>query len=78
MENTTINTTWIITLILWFCLGILGIHRFFNWKVWTWILMILTLGWLWIWWLIDWIMIIMWKFTDAENKFVRIKVPVTQ
>lgn len=71
-----INSTWIITLLLWFFLGMLGVHRFFNWKVWTGILMILTLGWLWIWWLIDWIMIILWKFTDAESKFVRIKVPV--
>jgi hypothetical protein len=38
--------------------------------------MILTLGWFWIWWLIDLIVIVLGKFTDAENKFVRIQIPV--
>ncbi len=74
--ETEINTTWIITLILWFFLWVLWIHRFYNWKVGTWILMLLTLGWFWIWWLIDWIIIVMGKFTDAENKFVKVTIPV--
>ncbi len=69
-----ININWVITFTLWFFLGMLGIHRFFNWKVWTGILMIITLGWLWIWWLIDGIIIVMWKFTDAENNFIPVKI----
>ena len=68
------NTEWIVTLVLWFFLGGLWIHRFYNWKVGTGILMILTLGWFGIWWLIDGIMIVLSKFTNAENKFVKIKV----
>jgi TM2 domain-containing membrane protein YozV len=52
----------------------LGIHRFFNGKVGTGILMIITFGWFGIWWLIDGIIIVMWKFTDAENKFVKIQI----
>ena len=74
--QTTINTTWVITLLLCFFLWFLWIHRFYNWKIGTWILMIITLGWLWIWTFIDFIIILLGKFTDAENKFIKIKVPV--
>lgn len=78
MVQKELSTTWVITIILWFFLWMLGLHRFFNWKVWTWILMIITFGWLGIWWLIDGIMIVLGKFTDAENKFVKIQVPVKE
>lgn len=74
MKTTELNTTWVITLLLWFFVGMLGIHRFFNGKVGTGILMIITFGWFGIWWLIDGIIIVMWKFTDAENKFVKIQI----
>lgn len=73
-QNEEINKEWVITMILWFFLWMIWIHRFFNWKVGTWILMILTFWWLWIWWLIDWIVLAMWKFTTAENKFLTIMV----
>ena len=74
MQNKKINSTWVVTLILWFFLWVFWIHRFFNWKIWTWILMLLTLWGLWIWWLIDWIVIVLGKFTDGENKFVKFYV----
>jgi TM2 domain-containing membrane protein YozV len=44
MKTTELNTTWVITLLLWFFVGMLGIHRFFNGKVGTGILMIITFG----------------------------------
>lgn len=74
MDNKTINSEWIITMILWFFLWMFWLHRFYNWKIGTWILMIFTFWWLWIWWLIDWIMLVLWKFTTAENKFLPVWV----
>ncbi len=76
MENTTekkFNQDWVMTMVLWFLLWALGIHRFYNGKIWTWILMILTLWGLWIWWLIDGIFLIMWKFTKKDWTIITVK-----
>lgn len=72
-QEKVINTDWAITLILCFFLGGIGIHRFYNGKIGTGILMILTLGGLGIWVLIDLIMIALGKFTDKEGKEIPIK-----
>ena len=61
------------TLLLCFFLGIFGVHRFYVGKVGTGILMILTLGGLGIWSLIDFIMIACGKFTDKEGKLIKSK-----
>ena len=50
-----------------FLLASLGIHRFYAGKIGTGILMIITLGGLGIWTLIDLIMIIVGKFKDQEG-----------
>lgn len=55
-------------LLLCFFLGGLGIHRFYVGKIGTGILQLVTLGGLGIWALIDFIMIIIGKFTDKEGK----------
>jgi len=57
-------------LLLCFFLGCLGVHRFYVGKVGTGIAMIFTLGGLGIWILIDFIMIIVGGFTDANGKYV--------
>ena len=54
-------------LLCWF-LGVIGIHRFYVGKVGTGILMIVTLGGLGIWVLVDFIMILMGNFKDKEEK----------
>ncbi len=54
-------------LLAWF-LGVLGIHRFYVGKVGTAILMIVTLGGLGIWVLVDFIMILIGSFRDKEGK----------
>ena len=56
------------TLLLAFFLGALGVHRFYVGKIGTGILQLITAGGFGIWVLIDFIMIIIGKFTDAEGK----------
>ena len=53
--------------LLCFFIGFLGVHRFMVGKPGTGILMILTLGGLGIWTLIDFIMILMGSFTDRDG-----------
>ena len=55
------------TLLLCFFLGSLGIHRFYVGKIGTGILMIITLGALGIWTLIDLIMIAVGSFKDKKG-----------
>jgi TM2 domain-containing membrane protein YozV len=54
--------------LLCFFLGGLGIHRFYVGKAGTGILMILTLGGLGIWVIIDFVMILTGGFKDSEGK----------
>jgi len=56
-------------LLAWF-LGIFGIHRFYVGKVGTGILMIVTLGGLGIWALIDFIVILVGSFKDKEGRLL--------
>ena len=53
--------------LLCFFLGTFGIHRFYVGKIITGILMILTLGGLGIWVLIDFVMIIVGSFRDKDG-----------
>jgi TM2 domain-containing membrane protein YozV len=53
-----------------FFIGSLGIHRFMVGKPGTGILMILTLGGIGIWTLIDFIMILMGKFRDSDGNAI--------
>ncbi|WP_081861720.1 TM2 domain-containing protein [Cellulomonas sp. HZM] len=57
--------------LLCFFLGSLGIHRFYVGKVGTGIAMILTLGGLGIWTLIDFIMLLVGVFKDKEGRVLK-------
>jgi TM2 domain-containing membrane protein YozV len=57
--------------LLCFFLGPLGIHRFYVGKVGSGIAQILTLGGLFIWVLIDWIMLLCGSFKDKEGKVLK-------
>lgn len=52
-------------------LGQLGVHRFYAGKVGTGVAMLLTLGGLGIWTLIDLIMIILGNFKDKEGLYIK-------
>ncbi|MEB2282030.1 TM2 domain-containing protein [Lysinibacillus xylanilyticus] len=67
MQQQTSEKNYIAMILLCFFLGSLGIHRFYAGKIGTGILMIITLGGLGIWTLIDLIMIIVGKFKDKEG-----------
>ena len=59
------------TLILCFFVGMLGIHRFYAGKIGTGIAMIVTLGGLGIWVLIDFIMICIGSFRDIDGRIIK-------
>jgi TM2 domain-containing membrane protein YozV len=67
MSNTE-QKPWMITLLLCFFAGTFGVHRFYVGKIGTGVAMLLTFGGLGIWTLIDFIMILMGKFTDAQGR----------
>jgi TM2 domain-containing membrane protein YozV len=59
------------TVLLCFFLGVLGIHRFYVGKIGTGILQLVTMGGLGIWTMIDFIMIIVGKFTDRDGRPIK-------
>lgn len=73
MDNQTGKSKkeFVVTILLCFFLGTLGVHRFYVGKIGTGIIQLLTLGGLGIWALIDLIMIILGKFTDKEGYIIR-------
>ena len=69
-DKTVSRRSRLAALLLCFFLGFLGVHRFYVGKTGTGIAMIFTFGGLGIWVLIDFIMIIVGGFTDANGKYV--------
>jgi len=63
--------SFVVTLILCLLLGGLGVHRFYVGRVGTGIPMLLTLGGLGIWSLIDVIVIAMQKFKDGDGAVIK-------
>ena len=59
------------TLLLCFFLGIFGVHRFYVGKIGTGILMVVTLGGLGIWSLIDFVMIACGNFKDKNGLAIK-------
>lgn len=62
---------WLITLLLCFFLGTLGIHRFYTKNTTTGIVMLLTAGGCGIWTLIDFIMILLNTYKDGDGKLLK-------
>lgn len=69
--NNPEKKEWLIVLLLCFFIGGLGIHRFYVGKTGTGIAQLLTFGGCGIWWLIDFIMILVGSFTDANGNPIK-------
>ncbi len=68
INNNVSSKSRLIAFLLCLFLGALGVHRFYVGKIGTGILMVLTVGGLGIWWLIDLIFILCGSFCDKDSK----------
>lgn len=71
LNQNVSNKDWLTTLLLCFFLGYLGIHRFYVGKTGTGIIQLLSGGGCGIWVLIDFIMICLGNFNDAEDRPIK-------
>ena len=60
-----------------FCtfLGLFGVHRFYVGKVWTGLLMFITVGGFFIWNIVDLVLIIIGEFKDKSGRLVKYEHP---
>ena len=73
-SSTTASTTdWLTLFLLTFFVGVLGVHRFYVGKIGTGFLMLLTLGGLGVWFLVDLILVVTGQFTNKDGE----KIPRT-
>jgi hypothetical protein len=71
MEGSQISPkSRLITLLFCLLLGVFGVHRFYVGKIGTGVLMLVTLGGLGIWWLVDVILVAVGSFRDATDRRV--------
>ncbi|MHC4975770.1 MAG: NINE protein [Planctomycetota bacterium] len=69
MENS--DRSYVAMILLCFFLGALGVHRFYAGKIGTGILMLLTLGGLGIWTVIDFVIIVVGGFRDEYGLLIK-------
>jgi len=72
-SSTTSTTDWLTLFLLTFFVGVLGVHRFYVGKIGTGFLMLLTLGGLGVWFLVDLILVVTGQFTNKDGQ----KIPRT-
>ena len=72
-STTTSTTDWLTLFPLTFFVGVLGVHRFYVGKIGTGFLMLLTLGGLGVWFLVDLILVVTGQFTNKDGQ----KIPRT-
>lgn len=72
-ESSSEDNKWLIVLLLCFFVGGFGVHRFYVGKTGTGVAQLLTCGGCGIWTLIDFIMILIGNFTDAEGNPIKMR-----
>ncbi|MGF7139332.1 TM2 domain-containing protein [Roseimarinus sediminis] len=71
INNKTFNTRWLAAVLLCWILGIFGAHRFYLGRTGTGILMLITVGGLGIWYLVDLILLIVGRLSDNSGRLVK-------
>ena len=72
-STKTNSIDWLALFLLTFFVGILGVHRFYVGKIGTGVLMLITLGGLGIWFLVDLLLVVTGQFTNKDGQ----KIPRT-
>ena len=72
-STTTSTTDWLTLFLLTFFVGVLGVHRFYVGKICTGVLMLITLGGLGVWYLVDLLLVVTGQFTNKDGQ----KIPRT-
>ncbi|MDD2192450.1 MAG: NINE protein [Bacteroidales bacterium] len=71
--NVNVNQRWLITILLCGFLGIFGAHRFYTNHILSGVLQLITFGGLGIWWLVDFIFILVGQFKDKEGNYIKMQ-----
>ena len=72
-STKTNSIDWLALFLLTFFVGVLGVHRFYVGKIGTGVLMLITLGGLGVWFLVDLLLVVTGQFTNKEGQ----KIPRT-
>jgi TM2 domain-containing membrane protein YozV len=74
VRNKTLNSRWIAAVLLCWILGVFGAHRFYLGRTGSGVLMLLTIGGLGIWYLIDLILVIVGQMRDSNGQYVKAQI----
>lgn len=74
VNDLRLNPEWIITMLFAFFLGSLGVHRFYNGKIGTGILMLITFGGFGIWYIVDLIVVAMGRFRTVDGQLIPVRI----
>jgi TM2 domain-containing membrane protein YozV len=72
-STKTNSIDWLALFLLTFFVGVLGVHRFYVGKIGTGVLMLVTLGGLGVWFLVDLLLVVTGQFTNKDGQ----KIPRT-
>ena len=72
-STKTNSIDWLALFLLTFFVGVLGVHRFYVGKIGTGVLMLITLGGLGVWYLVDLLLVVTGQFTNKDGQ----KIPRT-
>ena len=67
-STKTNSIDWLALFLLTFFVGILGVHRFYVGKIGTGVLMLITLGGLGVWFLVDLLLVVTGQFTNKDGQ----------
>ncbi|MCK9163209.1 MAG: NINE protein [Bacteroidales bacterium] len=71
--NINVNQRWLVTILLCGFFGVFGAHRFYTNHILSGILQLFTFGGLGIWFIIDFILILIGEFKDKDGNYINMK-----